>query len=157
MKKVESFFSFISASCLLIVFFVSFAQVIQRYVFHLSIPWATDVIRIFFIYSVFSGMCVGLLKKAHLNIDVILQLVPEKAQPALGLLSNLIVGFFLFFVLKSSIPFIMANADQKTPYLLFPMSYLYAIFPITTSVMLLFLFLDTVHSIKLLTNKKAEG
>ena len=51
----------------------------------------------------------------------------------------------------------MANADQKTPYLLFPMSYLYAIFPITTSVMLLFLFLDTVHSIKLLTNKKAEG
>ena len=157
MKKVESFFSFISASCLLIVFFVSFAQVIQRYVFHLSIPWATDVIRIFFIYSVFSGICVGLLKKAHLNIDVILQLVPEKAKPALGILSNLIVGFFLFFVLKSSIPFIMANADQKTPYLLFPMSYLYAIFPITTSVMLLFLFLDTVHSIKLLTNKKAEG
>ena len=157
MKKIESFFSFISASCLLIVFFVSFAQVIQRYVFHLSIPWATDVIRIFFIYSVFSGMCVGLLKKAHLNIDVILQLVPEKAKPALGILSNLIVGFFLFFVLKSSIPFIMANADQKTPYLLFPMSYLYAIFPITTSVMLLFLFLDTVHSIKLLTNKKAEG
>ena len=157
MKKVESFFSFISASCLLIVFFVSFAQVIQRYVFHLSIPWATDVIRIFFIYSVFSGMCVGLLKKAHLNIDVILQLVPEKAKPALGILSNLIVAFVLFFVLKSSIPFIMANADQKTPYLLFPMSYLYAIFPITTSVMLLFLFLDTVHSIKLLTNKKAEG
>ena len=102
-------------------------------------------------------MCVGLLKKAHLNIDVILQLVPEKVKPALGILSNLIVGFFLFFVLKSSIPFIMANADQQTPYLLFPMSYLYAIFPITAVVMLLFLFLDTVNSIKLLTNKKAEG
>ena len=157
MKKIESFFSFISASCLLIVFFVSFAQVIQRYVFHISIPWATDVFRIFFIYSVFSGLCVGLLKKAHLNIDVILQLVPEKVKPALGILSNLIVGFFLFFVLKSSIPFIMANADQQTPYLLFPMSYLYAIFPITAVVMLLFLFLDTVNSIKLLTNKKAEG
>ena len=102
-------------------------------------------------------MCVGLLKKAHLNIDVIIQIVPEKIKPALAILSNLIVGFFLFFVLKSSIPFIMANADQKTPYLLFPMSYLYAIFPITATVMLLFLFLDTVHSLKLLTNKKAEG
>lgn len=133
----------VSGFSLLVVFIVCFAQVVQRYLFSMSIPWATDVIRIFFIYSVFSGMCVGLIRKKHLDIDVLIQLVPPKVRSVLAVISNGIVFFFLLMVLRYSISFIMDNADQTTPYILFPMSYVYSIFPVTIVVMLLAIVLDT--------------
>lgn len=143
MGKVERFFATISGLCLLVVFLVSFAQVVQRYLFSMSIPWAIDVIRICFIYSVFCGMCVGIIRKTHLNIDVVLQIVPAKVRTGFNILSNVIVAVFLAVVLRYSIPFIQGNADQTTPYLEFPMSYVYAVFPITIVVMLAALAIDT--------------
>lgn len=132
----------ISGASLLVVFIVCFAQVVQRYLFSMSIPWATDVIRIFFIYSVFCGMCVGLIRKKHLDIDVLIQLVPPKVRSVLAFTSNIIVMIFLAMVLRYSISFILDNADQTTPYILFPMSYVYSIFPVTIVVMLMALLLD---------------
>lgn len=88
MVKIERFFAAISGLNLAVVFAVTFVQVIQRYVFNMSIPWATDIIRICFIYSVFGGMCVGVIKKLHLNIDVVAKLVPRKVSKILSLLSN---------------------------------------------------------------------
>ncbi len=131
-----------SGFSLLIVFVVCFAQVVQRYLFSMSIPWATDIIRIFFIYSVFCGMCVGVIRKKHLDIDVLVQLVSPKVRSALAFVSNIIVICFLISVFWYSISFIRDNADQTTPYILFPMSYVYAIFPVTIVVMLLALLLD---------------
>jgi TRAP-type C4-dicarboxylate transport system permease small subunit len=47
-----------------------------------------------------------------------------------------------------------ANADQVTPYLLFPMSYVYMVIPFTAAFMVLFLVLDTV---KLLGSLAGRG
>ena len=147
MKIVERFFAVISGITLTIVFIVALAQVVQRYMFNVSIPWATDVIRICFIYSVFSGMCVGIIRKSHLNIDVLLQIVPEKLKQAFGILSNVIVMVFLSVVLRYSIPFIKANADQYMPYIKFPLSYVYVVFPITAFVMIVALLVDTYQQL----------
>ncbi len=81
MRKIENIFSVLTGISLAVVFIVTFGQVIQRYVFQLPMPWATDVIRIFFVYSIFLGMGVGVFKKAHLNIDVLVQVFPSWAKP----------------------------------------------------------------------------
>lgn len=154
MKIFERFFMWASGGALVIVFVVTFFQVIQRYVFSMSLPWATDVIRIFFIYSVFCGMCVGVIRKKHLDIDVLLQILPQKARSVLGVFSNCVVIFFLGTVMRYSISFIQSNTDQTTPYLLYPMSYIYAIFPITIVVMIAALLLDIV---KAFTGKKEDA
>ena len=156
MKFFERFFMWVGGAALTVVFLVTFAQVIQRYLFSISLPWATDIIRIFFIYSVFCGMCVGIIRKSHLNIDVVLQLVSDKIKTVFGIISNCIVMFFLATVMRYSISFIQSNADQTTPYILFPMSYVYAIFPVTIVIMLLALLLDTYQTFRKLTGK-VEG
>lgn len=157
MVKIERFFAAISGLNLAVVFVVTFAQVIQRYVFNMSIPWATDIIRICFIYSVFGGMCVGVIKKLHLNIDVVAKLVPRKVSKILSLLSNIMIIFFLSIVLCYSIPFILSNMDQYTPYLSFPMSYVYIVFPVTASVMIGALLLDNYYSFSGKTKTVKEG
>ncbi|SBV95738.1 Tripartite ATP-independent periplasmic transporter DctQ component [uncultured delta proteobacterium] len=156
MKIFERFFMWVSGASLTIVFLVTFFQVIQRYLFSISLPWATDIIRIFFIYSVFCGMCVGIIRKTHLNIDVVLQLVSARVKIMFGIISNCIVMFFLATVMRYSISFIELNADQTTPYILFPMSYVYAIFPVTIVIMLAALLLDTYRSLRTFAGKE-EG
>lgn len=158
MKIFERFFMWLSGAGLAVVFLVTFAQVVQRYLFNIPLPWATDIIRIFFIYSVFSGMCVGIIRKSHLNIDVILQIVSPKVRSLFNLLSNVVVVFFLVTVMRYSISFIQDNADQTTPYLLFPMSYVYIIFPVTIIVMLAALLIDSLGIVKsLVAPKSLEG
>lgn len=153
MKFFERFFMWASGASLAVVFCVTFFQVIQRYIFSMPLPWATDIIRISFIYSVFCGMCVGVIRKKHLDIDVLLQILPQKARRAFDILSNCIVIFFLGTVMRYSISFIQANTDQTTPYLLYPMSYIYAVFPITIIVMIVALLCDIR---KIVTSKKED-
>lgn len=147
MGRIEKIISAISGFSLMVVFLVAFAQVIQRYFFNMSIPWATDVIRICFIYSVFGGMCVGVINKSHLNIDVVVKLLHPKMGNILLLISNTMVMIFLIVVLRYSITFIMANSDQYTPYLSFPMSYVYIVFPITSLIMIVALLLDSRNAL----------
>ncbi len=144
MKKLSALFSILTGACLAVVFAVTFAQVVQRYVFQMAMPWATDVIRIFFVYSVFFGMAVGVFKKAHLNIDVFVHALPSWMKPWLSLLSNTVTTIFLGFVFYFSFSFMMANTDQLTPYLMFPMSYVYLVVPLTTGFMILSLLLDSL-------------
>lgn len=145
MKKIQTLFSILTGISLAVVFVVTFGQVVQRYVFQISMPWATDIIRIFFIYSVFFGMGVGVFKKSHLNIDVLIHAFPSWTKTWFELLSNLVVGVFLSVVFYYSISFTMANTDQVTNYLLIPMSYVYMVVPITVGFMVLFLALDTLR------------
>ena len=143
MKKLTLLFSILTGLCLAVVFVVTFAQVIQRYVFQMAMPWATDIIRIFFVYSVFFGMAVGVFQKKHLNIDVFVHALPQRFKPWFDLLSNGITSIFLTFVFYFSFSFMMDNRDQVTPYLLLPMSWVYLIVPVTVGFMLLFLLWDS--------------
>ncbi len=155
-KLVERFFAILSGISLCVVFIVSFAQVVQRFVFNMSMPWAPDVTRIFFVYSVLCGMCVGVIRKSHLSIDVFVHALPERVRTALALVSDIIVIVFLVFVFKESFPFIAGNTDQTTPYLNFPMSYVYAAFPVCIAVMLAYLAVDSVVTLKDLFGTRRE-
>ncbi len=156
-KIVERVFATLSGVSLCVVFIVSFAQVVQRFVFNMSMPWAPDVTRIFFVYSVLCGMCVGVIRKSHLSIDVLVHVLPEKVRTALALASNVIVIIFLVFVFKESFPFIAGNADQTTPYLNFPMSCVYAAFPVCIAVMLAYLALDSAVTLKDIFGARGGG
>jgi TRAP-type C4-dicarboxylate transport system permease small subunit len=145
MKKIESFLSILSGFFIAIVFLVTFAQVVQRYVLHIPIPWANDIIRISFIYSVFLGMAVGVFKKAHINVDVLVNALPSRIKGWSAIFTNIILLVFLCVVLYFSYSFTLANKDQFTTYLFIPMSYVYAIVPISVFLMIVFLILDTVR------------
>ena len=158
LQKIRQLFAAISGLCLAILFLVTFGQVIQRYVFQMAMPWATDVTRIFFIYSVFFGMAVGVFNKSHLNIDVLVKLLPGGLRSYFALLSNIVVIVFLGAVFYYSIPFAQANADQLTPYLLLPMTWIYMVIPVTVAFMLLSLAIDTLRLLRdLFLGRSVEG
>ena len=144
MKTVQKIFALLAGTCVAGVFVITFAQVIQRYVFQLSMPWANDVIQILFTYSVFLGMAVGVFNKSHLNVDVLIQAFPEKTKPWFALFSNIVILVFLSAVLFYSIRFVTDNMDQYMTYVQVPMSLTYA----TVCFMLVSVVLDLLRQLR---------
>ncbi|NLO58051.1 MAG: TRAP transporter small permease [Synergistaceae bacterium] len=148
MHVVRKIFSLLGGVSLAGVFVIVFAQVIQRYVFQLSMPWANDVIQILFTYSVFLGMAVGIFNKSHLNVDVLVQCFSPKGKQMFALLTNVIVIVFLSAVFFYSVRFVTDNMDQYMTYVKVPMSLSYAAIPLTVFFMLIQLLLDLVRQVK---------
>ena len=147
MRWLEKFLAFLAGGSLFVVFGVTFAQVIQRYVFNVALPWATDVIRIAFIYTIFLGMTLGVVKKLHLNIDFLVHSFPAAWRPFFDVLSNIVTFVFLSAVLIYSVPFIRGNMDQTMPYLNLSMAWVYSVIPAGVAVMLCALAVDTVRGL----------
>lgn len=139
------------------VFIIVFVQVIQRYVFQLSMPWASDVIQILFTYSVFLGMAIGIFNKSHLNVDVLVEGFSTKGKRWFGLLTNVVVIVFLSSVFIYSIRFVMDNMDQNMTYVQVPMSLTYAAIPLTVAFMLIYLVLDLIQQIKNFTGHSGDN
>ncbi|GAB1398626.1 hypothetical protein MASR2M79_16650 [Aminivibrio sp.] len=139
------------------VFIIVFVQVIQRYVFQLSMPWASDVIQILFTYSVFLGMAIGIFNKSHLNVDVLVEGFSIKMKRWFGVLTNVVVILFLSSVFFYSIRFVMDNMDQNMTYVQVPMSLTYAAIPFTVAFMLIYLVLDLIQQMKNFTGHSGDN
>ena len=138
-----------------IVFLVTFLQVISRYAFQLNIPWSTDIIRLTFIYTVFFGAAIGMKEKGHLSMDILMSVLPKRAQIVLGLGINAVLIAFLVFVVRYGIQFTLGALTQNMPYLNMPISVLYAAIPVTAVLMIFYLVLNIGEQIGELKHTKA--
>ena len=157
MNSIRKIFSVLGGISLAGVFIIVFVQVIQRYVFQLSMPWASDVIQILFTYSVFLGMAIGIFNKSHLNVDVLVEGFSIKMKRWFGVLTNVVVILFLSSVFFYSIRFVMDNMDQNMTYVQVPMSLTYAAIPLTVAFMLIYLVLDLIQQIKNFTGHSGDN
>ena len=56
----------------IVVFVITFLQVLCRFVLKSPLPWSTDILRLAFTYLVFWGAAWCVREKEHLNVDVLL-------------------------------------------------------------------------------------
>jgi TRAP-type C4-dicarboxylate transport system permease small subunit len=55
----------------LVMVLVTFVQVIFRYVFEFSLPWADELARYCLVWMVFVGMVVALVRGQHVTVDLL--------------------------------------------------------------------------------------
>jgi TRAP-type C4-dicarboxylate transport system permease small subunit len=138
---------------LVIILTVSvFLQVLIRFVFKYPLPWTEEVSRIAFVYSIFVGATIAVREKTHLNVDVLLVILPKKVARAVTVFGSLLVAIFLGFVTWEGVVFVQATGVQMTPVMQIPFRYLYLILPVSGALMLLYLVLGMVDYL----HKKGE-
>ena len=129
-----------------------FLQVLIRFVFKYPLPWTEEVSRIAFVYSIFVGATIAVREKTHLNIDVILILLPKGMARAITVLGSLLIAIFLGFVTWEGIVLVLATGVQMTPVMQIPFRYLYLVVPASGALMLLYLVFGVVEYL----HKKGE-
>ena len=141
-KIVDTFLMVMMVCSAFILAALTFAQVISRFVFHIPIPWSTDVIRICFVYSIFLGASYAAKNNEHLNLDVVLGMLKPKLRLATELLIFAVLSFFCAFIAYVGWQFTIGSGlKQNLPYLTVPMAVMYVSIP-TGGVIMTFYYLQ---------------
>ncbi|XWN33996.1 MAG: TRAP transporter small permease [Devosia sp.] len=90
-------------------------QVLVRYILPFPVPWVEEVAIYLSGYVALVGMSVCLRASFHLEVTVLVDLLPEQVRLIHVVLLNLLVAAFALYLMKYGMKFVELGAGQTTP------------------------------------------
>ncbi len=139
LDKVLSFFEEWSLFVMVVVALVAlFVNVTLRYTINYSLAWSEELVREVIIFSTFIGCSAGIKNRSMIKIDAAIQIFPKLKVP-FSYFSNFMMLLFscgmIYYGWKMCE--LQVLTSQKTIILRIPLVYLYAILPVTGTMMLI--------------------
>lgn len=139
------------------VLVISFIQIISRFVMQLPIGWSTDILRLSFIYAVFSGAALCAKKADHINLDILLSLLSAKKRIVAETIIMIVVCIFCVFLTRIGYDYTISGLTQKAPFTSLTMAVYYAAIPCCTAIMTFYYLQLVIHNIAtLLLGRRGE-
>lgn len=107
-----------------------FTQVVLRYVFASSLLWVEEMGKFMFMWLMWFGITIGVLKKSHIAVDFFVNLLPDKFQKWVRMISVVITGGFFLVLSYLGVTFAVKNIAAESSVLLIPIGYVYMILPV---------------------------
>ena len=129
----------LSGICLLASVAINFINIIGRYFFSVSIPWAEEIMLFLMVGCVFTGCCAVAWEGRQIRMDVVVGMLPAKVRDFLALLSELVMIATAAAVTAFAWPVIsqLAAFDERSQAANFPLVIPQAMIPIGYSLMAL--------------------
>jgi len=146
LRSVLMWFSIIS---MLIMLFVIFGQVITRYLFHYTPEWSEELARFLFVWVVFLGSALIMGESGHLAVQFLP--IKFKGKPFgkfLEIVINISSYIFIGILFWQGLRMTRVMTFQLSPGMDLPMSYVYAVIPLSCTLMMLFVVRDSVRIIR---------
>ena len=118
---------------------VNFANIVGRYFFSISIPWAEEIMLFLMVGCVFTGCCAVAWEGRQIRMDVVLAMLPPKAREFLDVVSDLVMMATAVAVTAFAWPVIaqLAEFDERSQAENFPLYVPQAMVPLGYSLMAL--------------------
>jgi TRAP-type C4-dicarboxylate transport system permease small subunit len=132
---------------------LNFANVIGRYFFSVSIPWAEEAMLFLMVGCVFLGNGVVAWSGRRIRMDIIISRLPPKAREAVDLFSELVLIATAVTIVIFAWPVIrdLAAFDQRSQAADFPLVIPQALVPIGLAIMALLV------AVRLLTGQRRSA
>ena len=129
---------------------INFANIIGRYFFSVSIPWAEEIMLFLMVGCVFTGCCAVAWEGRQIRMDVIIAMMPTKVHDLFHLLSDLVLIAAAAAVTAFAWPVItqLAAFDERSQAADFPLVIPQAMVPIGYTLMALLV------AVRLLTGRR---
>jgi TRAP-type C4-dicarboxylate transport system permease small subunit len=129
----------VAGVCLLGSVAINFANIIGRYFFSVSIPWAEEIMLFLMVGCVFTGCCAVAWEGRQIRMDVVVGMLPAKMRDLLALFSELVLIATAAAVTAFAWPVItqLAAFDERSQAAYFPLVIPQAMIPIGYSLMAL--------------------
>jgi TRAP-type C4-dicarboxylate transport system permease small subunit len=129
---------------------INFANIIGRYFFSVSIPWAEEIMLFLMVGCVFTGCCAVAWEGRQIRMDVIIAMMPTKVHDLFHLLSDLVLIAAAAAVTAFAWPVItqLAAFDERSQAANFPLVIPQAMVPIGYTLMALLI------AVRLLTRRR---
>ncbi|QEN06851.1 TRAP transporter small permease [Oceanispirochaeta crateris] len=112
-------------------------QIFSRAFMKVPFSWTEELSRIMFMWFCFLGSGLALKKKAHLGIDFFVNKYGQNFKYVNQIIINLLVGFFGFFMAFYGFKIARVMHKQVSSVMRIPMSYYYAVIPVTGILLLI--------------------
>ncbi|MCY6484131.1 TRAP transporter small permease [Clostridium aestuarii] len=135
------FFDRIEEYILIILFplmtLIVFAATVSRYLNLVSMPWSEELARYIMAWMAYIGASLGVKRSAHLGVEVIVNLFPERLKKFAGILRVVIILLFNVLVIMFSYKIIMhqIKIEQLSPAMGIPIWVAYLSVPVGSFMM----------------------
>jgi C4-dicarboxylate transporter, DctQ subunit len=118
---------------------INLANIIGRYFFSVSLPWAEEIMLFLMVGCVFTGCCAVAWEGRQIRMDVIVAMLPARVRNFLHLLSELVLIAAAAAVTAFAWPVItqLAAFDERSQAAGFPLVFPQAMVPVGYSLMAL--------------------
>ncbi|NLK06176.1 MAG: TRAP transporter small permease [Spirochaetales bacterium] len=118
LKKVLSNFELILAStCIIITTSLVMLNVILRYFFKTGLYWSEEVATACFVWSVFIGSAAGYKHKAHVGVDMLVNLCPPTLKKIIIIVVDLILLLINGYITYIAVIYLSLSYKKPTPVL----------------------------------------
>lgn len=159
-KFVEKMDRVLEAICMVLLACIIVAAVLQvftRKVMGSSMVGTEEFARYCFIWMSCLGASLCLTKGSHASVDMLKDRLKGKAIHVHGIVSNLIVLFVCYVMIRYGFGLLGTVSRQSSPTLGLPMHYVYGALPVSSICMAISAIAKIVDEIVFIKNGKEEG
>ncbi|AOT71892.1 TRAP transporter small permease [Geosporobacter ferrireducens] len=161
MRFIDNMEEYIASILLILTSALIFAQLVLRYQFNYSLSWAEELARMMIAWFIFLGSSMAVKENAHVSMDALLIVLPEKIKMVVGILTDMINIIFCVIIVYAGIRMlqdVVALGSTATA-INVPLYIPYASVPVGVFLMCLHYIIRFKEKIITLVNgsKKAEG
>ena len=132
----EKIFNWIVSLALVALNVLVFTQVVSRYIFNSPISWTEEMARILFIWISFMGAFLALKTKGHIAVETLLhRLFNAEARSYVTAIADFLILYYCIYLAFMGVVMMQKTAQDFTPVMLIPFSYLYAAIALSGTLM----------------------
>ncbi len=149
LSKVRGVLYWFSCVAIMLMLIIIFCQVITRYCFGYTPEWSEELSRFLFVYVVFLGSALIMGESGHLAVEFL----PNRFKgTAIGKLLDIIIlicsYLFVSILLVQGTKMAQVMTFQESPGMGISMSYIYAVIPVSSVLMFMYLIRNTIRIIR---------
>lgn len=136
----EKIFDWIVSLALVALTALVFVQVISRYIFNSPISWTEEMARLLFVWLCFMGTFLALKTKGHIAIETLLNtFVGANTRGYVTATANFLILYYCIYLAFMGVVMVQKTAQDFTPVMLIPFSYLYVAIALSGTLMVCYL------------------
>lgn len=124
--RINECVEYITISLILVMVIVVFLQVVYRFIILSSLAWSEEMARYLLIWITFLGASIGVKRKSHIGVEVVVNLLPEKVQTVVSIIANALTMALFIAVITWGKKLLMIVGIQKSPAMQISMAIPYA-------------------------------
>jgi len=125
---------------ILVMTIAGFLQVATRYLLSTPLPWSEELTRYLFVWLTFFGSAAAVKKKAHINMELMLDKLPPTGKKIIQLIADAAFLGLSIFITVYGLKLSIQNWTQKSDAMGIPMTLPYLAIPIGGFIMAFFIF-----------------
>jgi len=111
MKILDHLEEWIIATMLAAMTFLTFLQVVMRYVFNSGFSWALELTTVFFAFMIFVGISYGVRVGSHIGVDALVKMLGHNMRRNVSILAVLLSLLYVGFVLTGATIYVLKMKD----------------------------------------------